>query len=108
MLDLPSLLCDRYFNIVFTSAGQQSQTLTLPSQSPSESPTKSAQSSPTITNKHVRPRAKSVETDPGKRIVRYQIVHILQKKFLFYSYKTVSDKDILSLSDHMMANAIGI
>ncbi|KAK6994772.1 serine/threonine-protein kinase A-Raf-like isoform X1 [Biomphalaria glabrata] len=46
---------------------QQSQTLTLPSQSPAGSPTKSAHSSPTISTKHVRPRAKSVETDPGKR-----------------------------------------
>ncbi|CAL1527085.1 unnamed protein product [Lymnaea stagnalis] len=47
--------------------GQQNQTLTLPSQSPAGSPTKSAHSSPTIAIKHVRPRAKSVETDPGKR-----------------------------------------
>ncbi|XP_071082636.1 serine/threonine-protein kinase A-Raf-like isoform X1 [Haliotis cracherodii] len=49
--------------------GQHLNTLTLPgghSQSPSNSPTKSAQSSPTSTSKHVRPRAKSVETDPGK------------------------------------------
>lgn len=49
--------------------GQQSQTLTLPSESPNDSPTKSAQSSPTSAVKHVRPRAKSVETDPGKRMV---------------------------------------
>ncbi|BFZ08162.1 hypothetical protein BsWGS_11201 [Bradybaena similaris] len=52
--------------------GQQSQTLTLPSESPNDSPTKSAQSSPTSAVKHVRPRAKSVETDPGKRMRKWR------------------------------------
>ncbi|XP_005096987.2 serine/threonine-protein kinase A-Raf isoform X2 [Aplysia californica] len=49
-----------------SQSSQQCHTLTLPSQSPSGSPTKSAQSSPTSATK-VRPRAKSVDTDPAKR-----------------------------------------
>ncbi|GFO42817.1 serine/threonine-protein kinase b-raf-like [Plakobranchus ocellatus] len=48
--------------------GQQSQNLALPSQSPNESPTKSAQCSPTSIVKHVRPRAKSEETEYGKKM----------------------------------------
>ncbi|KAK6176333.1 hypothetical protein SNE40_014636 [Patella caerulea] len=49
-----------------------SNTLKLPLNfaSPGGSPTKSAQNSPTSTAKHVRPRAKSVETEPGKRRAR--------------------------------------
>ncbi|BFZ10465.1 hypothetical protein BsWGS_13504 [Bradybaena similaris] len=50
-----------------SKSNQQAQTLALPSQSPCDSPTKSAHSSPTSITKAGRPRAKSVETDPGKR-----------------------------------------
>ncbi|RUS75032.1 hypothetical protein EGW08_017213 [Elysia chlorotica] len=49
-------------------SGQQAQNLALPSQSPNESPTKSAQCSPTSVIKHVRPRAKSEETEYGKKM----------------------------------------
>ncbi|KAH9518954.1 hypothetical protein Btru_008774 [Bulinus truncatus] len=65
--DISQQDCIRRFRELHSQANQQSQTLTLPSQSPAGSPTKSAHSSPTIVAKHVRPRAKSVETDPGKR-----------------------------------------
>ncbi|XP_041347487.1 serine/threonine-protein kinase A-Raf-like isoform X2 [Gigantopelta aegis] len=52
--------------------GNVSNTLTLPGSlaGASGSPTKSAQSSPTSQAKYVRPRAKSVETEPGKRRAR--------------------------------------
>nr|KAG5695020.1 hypothetical protein BaRGS_015844 [Batillaria attramentaria] len=53
-----------------TYQSQTSNMLTPPAPSPSGSPTKSAHSSPTSGSKHVRPRAKSVETDPGKRRAR--------------------------------------
>ena len=43
-------------------------TLTLPHLSPGGSPTKSADTSPTGSTK-IRPRAKSVDTDPAKRLV---------------------------------------
>ncbi|KAL8610234.1 hypothetical protein ACOMHN_038929 [Nucella lapillus] len=53
-----------------THASQTSHMLTPPAPSPSGSPTKSAHASPTSGSKPVRPRAKSVETDPGKRRAR--------------------------------------
>ncbi|KAK7102114.1 hypothetical protein V1264_020385 [Littorina saxatilis] len=48
--------------------GPRGHMLTPPAPSPSGSPTK--HSSPTSGSKNVRPRAKSVETDPGKRRAR--------------------------------------
>ena len=54
-------------------AGQTSHMLTPPAPSPSGSPTKNSHSSPTSGSKHVRPRAKSVETDPGKRVSCLQL-----------------------------------
>lgn len=53
--------------------GQQSNTLTLPvrnsNHSPVGSPTDSSDPSSAPRGKHQRPRARSVETDPGRRTV---------------------------------------
>ncbi|ESO95696.1 hypothetical protein LOTGIDRAFT_116428 [Lottia gigantea] len=57
-------------NLVENAGSSNTLKLPLNYSSPSGSPTKSAQSSPTSSSKLVRPRAKSVETEPGKRRAR--------------------------------------
>ena len=54
----------------FLIVGQQTHTLTLPHQSPGDSPTQSCQSSPTVSMR--RPRARSVDTDPNKKEVSFR------------------------------------
>ncbi|KAL5014396.1 hypothetical protein ScPMuIL_008666 [Solemya velum] len=56
------------FNVYFLLANTLSPPSGHSSHSPTGSPTKSAQPSPTSSDKHVRPRSKSVEADTGRRM----------------------------------------